>query len=105
MRIYLTDNFYIEQCPYAPFSWDLYLIQTGVRKGETVEVEKPAGCYGISLESIVAKIADYQLQVNGEDLSIDQYIKEFKQIQEQAIEKIKESINQLKKLNQNGSNI
>lgn len=92
MRIRLSKNFFIEQCSYAPFSWDLYLVSTGIRKGETVEVEKPVGCYGVSLDNIVTKIADYQLQEECEELNIEEYIERFKKIQEEAIREIKKVI-------------
>lgn len=89
MRIRLSKNFFIEQCAYAPFSWDLYTISKGVRKGEVVEVEKPAGCYGVSLEHLITKIADYQLQEECEELNIEEYIERFKKIQKEAIEEIR----------------
>lgn len=92
MKIRLSKNFFIEQCTYAPFAWDLYEISKGVRKGEEVEVEKPAGCFGMSLEDIVKKIADFQLQSEEEELNIEEYIEKFKKIQSEAIKEIKKVI-------------
>lgn len=103
MRINLTDRVYCEQCPCSPWSWDLYQIQEGVvRKGETQTVEKPLGIYGMSLEHIIKSIPDIHLQLEGKDLEMKQYIEEFKKIQKQASENIKESINKFKELKQNG---
>ena len=90
MRIKLTDNFFIEQCAYAPFSWDLYTVYKGKRKGEIIEVEKPAGCYGLSLPQIVSKAIDFEIQLSEEkELELREYIERFEKIQKEVLNNLK----------------
>lgn len=97
MRIKLTDSIFIEQCAYAPNNWDMYYMYSGMRKGEQITVEKPLGCYGLTLTQLITKIADYELQLSEEEaLDLKTYVEKFEKIQKEAIESIKESIKQLK---------
>lgn len=98
MRINLTENYFIEQCPYAPFNWDLYLRYTGTRKGETQEIEKPAGVYGLSLSQIIEKVADYQIEMSEEkELELKEYVEKFERIQKEAIREINKVAETFKK--------
>lgn len=90
MRIKLTDNFFIEQCSYAPFRWDLYTIYKGKRNGEVTEIEKPAGCYGMSLSQIIKVIADFEIQLSEEkEVELKEYIEKFEKIQKEALNNLK----------------
>lgn len=95
MRIQLTDKFFIEQCLHAPFNWDLIKISFGKRGGEEgVRIETPVA-YGLSLEHLINKVADYEIFENNKELEIFQeYIKQYKEISENSVKKI---INSLKK--------
>lgn len=95
MRIELTEKFFIEQCLHAPFCWDLMKVSYGNRGGkENVRVETPVA-YGMTLERLVKKIADYEIFESEEDLkTFEEYIKKYKVISEKAV---KELINNLKK--------
>lgn len=99
MRIKLTDKIFCEQCPYSPWSWDLYQITTGVRQGKEIEIEKPLGIYGLPLERVVQYVPDIHLQINEtKELELKEYIEEFKKIQQEVIKNINESIKQLKQV-------
>lgn len=103
MRINLTDKIFCEQCPCCPWTWDLYQVQIATRKGVEQRVEKPLGIYGMPLAYIVKDIADIHLCLEeNKALEMKEYIEEFKKIQKQASENIKESINKFKELKQNG---
>ncbi len=95
MRIELTEKFFIEQCLHAPFCWDLMKVSYGNRGGkENVRVETPVA-YGMTLERLVKKIADYEIFESEEDLkTFEEYIKKYKVISKKAV---KELINNLKK--------
>lgn len=95
MRIELTKKFFIEQCLHAPFCWDLMKVSYGNRGGkENVRVETPVA-YGLTLEHLMKKIADYEIFESEKDLkTFEDYIKEYKKISEKAV---KELINNLKK--------
>lgn len=99
MRIKLTDKIFCEQCTYSPWAWDLYQISSGIRKGKEVDVEKPLGIYGLSLERVVHYVPDIHLQISEtKELELKEYIEEFKKIQQEVIQNINESIKQLKEL-------
>lgn len=102
MRIYLTEDIFIEQCAYAPFNWDLYTVSKGRRRDKIEEVEK-AVAYGVDLEFIAQKAVFYKLKLSGEEkVSLDQFIDRFKKIQKEISENLKESIKNFKKLEKNG---
>lgn len=92
MRIQLTENYFIEQCIHAPFSWDLFKISQGERKGEMVTVEKPIA-YGFSLEHLIKKIADYEIAESSETVVFEEYLKRYKEISESVVKVL---INNLK---------
>lgn len=97
MRIYLTENLFIEQCAYAPFVWDLYTSSKGVRKGELKVVEKLVAS-GLDLEFLSKKVAFYELEMTEkEKLSLDQFIEKFEKVQEKVSNEIKKNIEQFKK--------
>lgn len=95
MRIKLTENYFIEQCIHAPFSWDLFKVSEGVRNGVTVTVEKPIA-FGFSLEHLIKKIGDYELSESNETVDFEEYLRRYKEISESVKESI---IKQLKTLN------
>jgi hypothetical protein len=93
MRIYLSDNVFIEQCSAAPFLWDLYTVSKGIRKGkeELVEWFKASG---LDLGQVLKKAPDFELnekyKLNEEEfLNLKDYVEEFKKIQEEMFQKIK----------------
>lgn len=91
MRIYFSDKVFIEQTPNYPFLWDLYTISKGKkRKGELVDVEIFRAA-GLNFEHVVKHIADYVLEED-KTRNIQEYIEDYKKIQNEAINKIKQFI-------------
>ena len=93
MRIQLTKHYFIEQCVNSPFSWDLFRVSEGVRRGKKVVVEKPEA-FGFSLEHIIKKIGDYELLESKETVDFNEYLKRYKQITEDVTKVL---LNNLKK--------
>lgn len=94
MRIKLTETFFIEQCLHTPFNWDLIKVSYGNRGGkENVRVET-AIAYGLSLEHLSKKIADFEIFEKEEDFkTFQEYINQYKEISNEVVNKI---INKLK---------
>lgn len=89
MRIYFSDKIFIEQSTNYPFLWDLYTVAQGKRrKDQMVDVETLRAS-GLNFEHIVRHIADYGLE-DDKVRTIKEYIDSYKEIQEKAINKIKE---------------
>lgn len=94
MRIKLTETFFIKQCLHAPFNWDLIKISYGKRKGKKNVRVETAIAYGLSLEHLSKKIADFEIFEKEKDFkTFQEYINQYKEISNEVVNKI---INKLK---------
>lgn len=95
MKIKLSETFFIEQCLHAPFNWDLIKVTYGNRRGEENVRIETAVAYGLSLNQLVTKVADYEIFENERSFAeFKTYIDQYKEISKQTVEEI---IKQLKK--------
>lgn len=92
-RINLTKNYFIEQCTACPDKWDLYEIADVIQKGKKVTIERSAKCYGLDLKQLPAVIADYQINYDGGEYTLKEYLDRFEQIITEITEILVDFIN------------
>lgn len=96
MKIQLTPNIMIKQCDCCPFLWDLVWTFKAKRCGQMKDCENILA-NGLNFESIVKRIADFELEISEEDyLTLKEYTEKYQEIQDKAWKELKEFLKQNK---------
>lgn len=94
MKIYLTDDIYIKPCPACPSVWDVTRCFKTKRKGSKLKSYEITLANGVNFEHLLRIIPNCEISMSeNETMTLEEYINEYKRIQDNVILKLKEILN------------